>query len=159
MTNSGAIRKPYSAVSFSPEPFVAAKPLDNAAHSGERAQCKHLLGVCMRSGNPLLLLCSLLVSASAATAQGQPARKVVTVEGVVVDGASAPIPSAEVGLTLEGSPTVFVRAGNDGKFSFSNVAAGPGKLTVRRMGYRVRTIPLDMYKVNAGEPLVLKLVV
>jgi len=107
----------------------------------------------MRCGNPLLLLCTLLVSASVAAAQGQPARKVLTVEGVVVDEGNAPIPSAEVGLTLEGTPTVYVRAGNDGKFSFSNVAVGPGKLTVRRMGYRVRTIPLDMYKVNAGEPL------
>jgi len=106
----------------------------------------------MRGGSLPLLLCSLLLSPSLAAAQDA-ATKTVTLEGRVVDGAHDPIPSAEVGLALDGAQTVFVRAGTDGKFSFSNVKLGPGKLTVRRMGYRVRTIPIDMVKARAGQPV------
>jgi len=105
----------------------------------------------MRIGSFLLLLCSL-VSASRLDAQDRPAPKLVTIEGLVLEGTS-PVPSAEVGLSLEGMNQLMVRSDNDGRFTFANVPLGPGKLTVRRMGYRVRTIPLDMFKVNAGEPL------
>jgi len=105
----------------------------------------------MRIGSFLVLLCSL-VCASWIDAQDRPAPKLVTIEGLIVDGTS-PVPSAEVGLSLEGLNQLMVRSDNDGRFTFANVPLGPGKLTVRRMGYRVRTIPLDMFKVNAGEPL------
>src|SRR5438132_3162819 len=105
----------------------------------------------MRIGSFLLLLCSL-VSASRLDAQDRPAAKLVTIEGLVLEGTS-PVPSAEVGLSLEGMNQLMVRSDNDGRFTFANVPLGPGKLTVRRMGYRVRTIPLDMFKVNASEQL------
>lgn len=107
----------------------------------------------MRTNSLFLWLSALLVSVSVAAAQDQPSRKVVNIEGIVVDDAHEPIPNAEIGLTLDGVPTVFVRAGNDGKFEFSNVALGPGKLTARRLGYHVRTIPIDMFKVSSGKPL------
>lgn len=105
----------------------------------------------MRIGSSLLLLCTL--TAAPLFAQSQQPVKIVTIEGVVVDGADTPIPSAEIGLTLDGAPAVFARADDKGKFSFTDVRLGPGKLIVRRMGYRVRTIPLDLYKVSAGTPL------
>src|SRR6266571_6599024 len=89
-------------------------PLDNTLHAVERAQSHLVLGVSMRHGSPLMLLCPILLLTSVAAAQEQPARKIVTVEGVVVDESHAPIPNAEIGLSLEGATTVFVRAGNDG---------------------------------------------
>lgn len=107
----------------------------------------------MRDGGSLALLCCLFVLPSVVRAQEQPAHKNVTVEGTVTDGAHTAISSAEVALTLEGGKPVFVRVGNDGKFSFPNVPLGPGKLTARRLGYRARTIPLDLLKINAGEPV------
>lgn len=107
----------------------------------------------MRSGRSMQLLCSLFILAPVPAVQGQAASKSVTVEGTVVDGAHAPIASAEVGLALGGGKPAFVRVGNDGKFSFPNVPLGPGTLTVRRLGYKVRTVPIDMFKVNSGEPL------
>src|ERR1051325_10147349 len=105
----------------------------------------------MRIGSSLLLLCTL--GAAPVFAQGAQQAKVVTISGQIVDGADAPIPSAEIGLTLDGSAPVFARADNEGKFAFSDVHLGPGKLVVRRMGYRVRTVPLDLYKAGAGTPL------
>jgi len=107
----------------------------------------------MRHGSSLALLGTFLIVPSVVIAQEQPTPKSVTIAGTVTDGAHAAIPNAEVGLTLEGGKPVFVRVGNDGKFSFPNVLLVPGKLTARRLGYKTRTIPLDMFKVNAGEPL------
>lgn len=107
----------------------------------------------MRRSSFPSLLASLLLCAHIASGQQKPAAKVVSVEGIVVDEGHEAIPNAEVGLTLDGASTVFVHAANDGKFSFPNVPLGPGKLTARRLGYRVRTIPIDMYKVAGGEPL------
>lgn len=105
----------------------------------------------MRIGSSLLLLCT--ITAAPVIAQSQQPAKVVTISGQIVDGADAPIPSAEIGLTLDGTAPVFARADNDGKFSFTDVHLGPGKLVVRRMGYRARTVPLDLYKAGAGTPL------
>lgn len=106
----------------------------------------------MRSGRSLVFLGCLIVSASRLAAQDHPPTKLVTIEGVVSDG-DAPVPSAEVGLTLDGMKQVFVRSGGDGRFAFADVPFGPGKIAVRRLGYKARTITLDMVKVRAGEPL------
>jgi hypothetical protein len=107
----------------------------------------------MRSGSSLVLLGCLIVSAPRLAAQDRPAAKLGTIQGVVVDDEHAPISSAEVGLNLQGMSQLLVRSGKDGSFTFSDVPLVPGKLTVRRLGYRVRTITLDMNKVAAGEPL------
>jgi hypothetical protein len=106
----------------------------------------------MRRGTSLVFLGCLIVSASRLAAQDRPAAKPVTIEGVVSEG-DTPVSSAEVGLTLDGMKQVFVRSGSDGRFAFSGVPLGPGKIMVRRLGYRARTITLDMVKVRAGEPL------
>ena len=105
----------------------------------------------MRIGRSLLLLCS--VTAAPILAHSQQPAKTVTISGQIVDGADTPIPSAEIGLTLDGAQPVFARADNDGKFAFSDVRLGQGKLVVRRLGYRARTVPLDLYKAAAGTPL------
>ncbi len=106
----------------------------------------------MRRGTSLVFLGCLIVSASRLAAQDRPAAKLVTIEGIVSEG-DTPVSSAEVGLTLDGMKQVFVRSGSDGRFAFSDVPLGPGKIMVRRLGYRARTITLDMVKVRAGEPL------
>jgi hypothetical protein len=103
-------------------------------------------------GNALVMLGCLILSGSALAARAQPAAKIVTIEGVVVEGTD-PVPSAEVGLALNGMKQLLVRSGNDGRFTFSDVPLGPGKLTVRRMGYRARTLPLDMVKIGLGQPV------
>jgi hypothetical protein len=106
----------------------------------------------MRCGKALVLLGCLILSGSPLAAQAQPAAKLVTIEGVVVEGTD-PVPSAEVGLTLNGMKQVLVRSGTDGRFTFSDVPLGPGKLSVRRMGYRARSLPLDLVKIGAGQPV------
>jgi hypothetical protein len=107
----------------------------------------------MRSGRSLVLLGILIVSATGARAQDRQAAKLVTIEGVVLDDEHEPITSAEVGLTLEGMSQMLVRSNKVGHFEFDNVPAIPGKLMVRRLGYRVKTITLDTYKLAAGGPM------
>jgi hypothetical protein len=107
----------------------------------------------MRSGSSLVLLGVLIVSATRAGAQDRPAAKLVTIEGVVLDDEHEPVPSAEVGLTLQGMKQMLVRSDKVGHFAFDGVPAIPGKLMVRRLGYRVKTITLDTYKLAAGEPM------
>ena len=107
----------------------------------------------MRTAIVLVLLESLIVSAPHLPAQQSAATKLVTIDGIVVDGANAPVPSAEVGLTLEGMKNTFARSDNAGHFTFSQVPLKPGTITVRRMGYRVRTITLDLFKLSAHEPV------
>lgn len=106
----------------------------------------------MRRGSSLVFLGCLIFSASRLAAQDRPAAKLVTIAGVVSEG-DTPVSSAEVGLTLDGMKQVFVRSGSDGRFAFSDVPLGPGKIMVRRLGYKARTMTLDMVKVRAGEPL------
>ena len=107
----------------------------------------------MRTASRLALLGILIASATHLSAQQGGERKLVTIEGIVVDGANAPVPTAEVGLTLQGMKRVLVRSGNDGRFTFSDVPLRPGILMVRRMGYKLRTITLNLLKLSAKEPL------
>ncbi|PYP51343.1 MAG: hypothetical protein DMD39_08680 [Gemmatimonadetes bacterium] len=71
----------------------------------------------MRTAIVLVLLESLIVSAPHLPAQQSAATKLVTIDGIVVDGANAPVPSAEVGLTLEGMKNTFARSDNAGHFT------------------------------------------
>ncbi len=106
----------------------------------------------MRAASSLVLLGALVVPRLHVSAQQAAEAKLITIEGIVVDGANAPVPTAEVGLALQGMRRVLVRSGNDGRFTFSNVPLSPATtITVRRMGYRLRTITLDLLKVNASE--------
>src|SRR4051812_30676848 len=107
----------------------------------------------MRGCSSLVMLGYFAISANSLQAQDRPTPKLVSIQGIVVDDEQSPVGSAEVALTQEGGRQAVVRSGNDGRFVFSNVPLSPGKLTVRRMGYRAHTLTLDMLKVNGGQPI------
>src|SRR4051812_47504060 len=98
-----------------------------------------------------------LIPLALASQQAAPATKLVTIAGTVVDDDHTPVASAELGLKLNGRTPVVVRSDNAGRFSFADVPLGPGSITVRRLGYHLRTVTLDMVKVSAGEPIELAL--
>ncbi len=102
-----------------------------------------------------LLLLSLL-SFRALVAQTQSTQR-NAVEGIVVDKAKAPVPSAEVELKRQGEQRRVTRSGNDGHFSFPGVQTGPVALTVRRMGYTARTINMDAPPAGVAAPVEIEL--
>jgi hypothetical protein len=112
----------------------------------------------MRVGASLLFLGSLLgaglVPSSAATGQ---AARLVNIDGIVVDAGRVPVASAELSLSQDGRAVGLVRSGPDGKFSFAGVPERPGEITVRRLGYQMRTIPVDIITVRAGNQLQLEI--
>lgn len=88
-----------------------------------------------------------------APASGAP----VTLSGVVTDDGKAPIASAELSLARKGESNRLLRTGNDGRFAFDGVPAGPVSLTARRLGYRARTLQLEIDAAMAATPLALVL--
>lgn len=109
----------------------------------------------MRMTPSLYLLGSLVmtVQSSLPAQEAPPPMRVATVAGVVLDDAREPVPSAEVALTQDGRVVSSIRSESDGRFTFSNVAARPGSITVRRLGFRLQTIPVDLIAVTSGKPL------
>lgn len=109
----------------------------------------------MRSKLSCPLFYSLLVQTSFALAQGPPslAAEPFTLTGIVTDESKAPIASAELLLGRNGESNRLFRTGTDGRFSFEGVVSGPVSLTARRLGYRVRTITLQINEATARDPL------
>src|SRR5216684_1945844 len=59
-----------------------------------------------------------------------------TISGIIVDQTGAPDAGARVRLSREGqSPDQEVLSGDDGRFSFANVAPGPFQLTITSAGF------------------------
>jgi hypothetical protein len=81
----------------------------------------------------------------------------VTLSGVVTDDGNVPIASAELMLARKGESNRLLRTGNDGRFAFDGVTAGPVFLTARRLGYRARTLQLKIDAGTAMTPLALVL--
>lgn len=79
------------------------------------------------------------------------------VEGIVIDEGKAPVPSAELELKRQGEQSRVARSGDDGRFSFPEVHAGPVALTVRRMGYTARTINIDVPPSGVAAPVEVEL--
>lgn len=77
----------------------------------------------------------------------------VTISGVVTDDGNVPIPRAELMLARKGERDRVFRTGNDGGFAFDGVSAGPISLTARRLGYRARTLQLEIDPAAAPTPL------
>lgn len=77
----------------------------------------------------------------------------VTVSGVVTDDSNVPIASAELMLARKGESDRVFRTGNNGGFAFDGVSAGPISLTARRLGYRPRTLQLEISSAVAPTPL------
>jgi hypothetical protein len=97
---------------------------------------------------PRILVGSLLLfplsSFRTLVAQMQSTTSPHAVDGIVVDKGRAPVPSAELELKRQGEQSRVLRSGNDGRFSFPDVHAGPVALSGRRMGYTAKTISIDV---------------
>jgi Carboxypeptidase regulatory-like domain/TonB-dependent Receptor Plug Domain len=109
------------------------------------------------SARTSVLSISLLgcLTTQSALAQGQSAGSAarVTLSGVVTDDGNVPIASAELMLARKGESNRLLRTGNDGRFAFEGVSAGPVSLTARRLGYRARTLQLEINAAVAPTPL------
>ncbi len=92
-----------------------------------------------------LFLSAALVCASAAFAQQG------GITGSVVDGAGASIAHAQVKLSLEGrAPDQETQSGDNGGFSFANVAAGAYRLSISAKGFAAKTVAGEL---AAGQSL------
>jgi hypothetical protein len=97
-----------------------------------------------------LLSCLAVAAMSSLAAQSPGPAKLATVEGIVIDGEKTPIKDAQLSLKPFGQVARLARSGNDGRFSFDAVPVGSGSITVKRMGYRLRTLPIDI--TSSGSP-------
>jgi hypothetical protein len=88
-------------------------------------------------------------------AQSQSAQSagLFTVSGVVTDDSKEPIASVELVLARQGENRRIFRTENDGRFSFDGVPPGPVSLTARRLGYRARTLLLEVTGATPLNPL------
>jgi hypothetical protein len=87
-------------------------------------------------------------------AQVQPTRStgLFSLNGIITDEGKVPIESAELMLARKGESNRLFRTGNDGRFSFDGVPAGPASLTARRLGYKARTLQLEV-NASVANPL------
>jgi hypothetical protein len=78
---------------------------------------------------------------SVSAAQQQPSSQASgTITGTILDQSGAAVSAAEVTLTREDqSPKQVVSSGDDGQFSFENVAPGPFHLTITAAGFATQT--------------------
>jgi hypothetical protein len=113
-----------------------------------RARCPWML-----AGSLLLLP---LLSYRTLVAQPQSTGR-HTVDGIVVDKGSTPVPSAQLELKRQGEQSRVARSGEDGRFSFPDVQSGPVALTVRRMGYSAKTINIDVPQTGVPASVEVKL--
>ena len=103
----------------------------------------------MRTSGALFLLgCLTLAAPSYSAAQSAVQVKQVTLQGIVVDDAKAPVPDAQLSLKPYGQIARLARSGNDGRFSFDAVPLGAGSITVKRLGYKARTLPIAVTPTN-----------
>ena len=78
---------------------------------------------------------------SATTAGQLLAPSAGSISGMVFDPSGAAVGGARVALTSEGqSPSEEMHSGDDGQFSFSNVAPGPFQLTIAAQGFATQTL-------------------
>ena len=94
------------------------------------------------------IVCLLSAATHFVAAQSPGPSNVVTLEGIVVDRANTPLADAQLSLKPYGLATRSARSGKDGHFSFEAVPVGTSSMTVRHMGYRLRTMPVDVSASN-----------
>jgi carboxypeptidase family protein/TonB-dependent receptor-like protein len=95
-----------------------------------------------------LAACFFSAAIHSSAAQSPGPSKFVTLEGIVVDGAESPLADAQLSLKPYGLATRSARSGKDGRFSFDAVPVGTGSITVKRLGYKLRTMPVDVSASN-----------
>jgi hypothetical protein len=67
-----------------------------------------------------------------------------SIVGRVVSERKEPVLNAEVSLVVDDSVIAYVRAATDGSFELGRVAAGTQLLVVRRLGFRVRRVEVEV---------------
>src|SRR5256885_6195542 len=68
----------------------------------------------------------------------------VTFTGVILADDHTPLADAVVGLERSGQTLSRARSLSDGRFTFTDIAAGPAIITVRRLGYLQRRLEFDL---------------
>jgi Carboxypeptidase regulatory-like domain len=63
-----------------------------------------------------------------------------TISGTVVDPNGNFVVSAEVGLVREGHPGLEIKSNGEGRFTFTDVPAGPFQLTISAAGFATRQV-------------------
>lgn len=75
------------------------------------------------------------------------------ITGIVIDDERAPLGSAELGFARPNEAARLVRTGADGRFTFTDIPAGYGSITVRRLGYRQRRVDLQVSAATTNQPM------
>jgi len=112
------------------------------------------------AARPMLVLLGglILLPVGSIAPQAQPqSSRPLTIEGIVRDAGKAPVPSAELSIWQVGQARRVSRTDNDGKFAFSDLAPGPLSLTVRRLGYKVKSVDMDVTTATAKNPIEIQL--
>ncbi|MEO8577197.1 MAG: carboxypeptidase-like regulatory domain-containing protein [Gemmatimonadales bacterium] len=74
------------------------------------------------------------------------------VAGIVIDQARTPVPGAE--LTLRrGSQSMKTRSNDSGRFDFGQLSSGPVAIAVHRLGFRERTVNVEVGSAAAQSDL------
>lgn len=100
----------------------------------------------------ILFLGCLLSHGMLAQVQSMRSTGLFSLNGIITDEGKAPIESAEMTLARNGESNRLFRTGSDGRFSFDGVPAGPASLTARRLGYKARTVQLEV-NASTANPL------
>jgi hypothetical protein len=113
----------------------------------------------MRARYSILLTGTLVLPPSSFRTLGAQTQVAARYEvvGTVIDDEKAPIASAQLALMRQGEPPRTVRSGADGRFSFTNVRAGPIALTVRRVGYKAAVVDVEMSSAGMAAPVEVQL--
>ena len=99
----------------------------------------------MTKRTPLLTLAIVLVAGNAFLSAAASAQEAVRIEGTIADdGTGAPVEGATVRLADSAGSARETITGPDGAFTFAQVAPGAYTLGVRRLGYEVLSIPLEI---------------
>lgn len=96
----------------------------------------------------VLVILGLFEAARCIPLQGQssdvPARPTYALSGIVVDKNQTPVASAELTFSRDGQSVAVLRTTENGTFKFDSPSRGAVEVAVRRLGYKARTITLDL---------------
>lgn len=94
---------------------------------------------------PLLALAIVLAAGHAISYDAASAQEPVRIEGIITEGGTrAPVEGATVRLADPSGSARETITGPDGAFAFAQIAPGTYTLGVRRLGYEVLSIPLEI---------------
>src|SRR5438067_9622752 len=96
-----------------------------------------------------IALCTLIASSVAAQST---TRSTSRVEGVVTDIGHVPIPDALVRIVAGTDTSEVIRTTTDGLFLFNDVTDGVATISVKRLGYAPRLVPVNV-GINSSQHL------